>query len=185
VAVCRGPAPTEAPRALVGLAGGTVLTIPLDRHGADMLRRFRARDCGLRRLDAIASFTLGSTFRLVTAGGREQLRGVIEVRRHRADASTAAESVTVTDLTGSVLYTFTPVRHLPVTLTSGQPALRIPVLIGPEVRCDAHGLSQSTQTFLFSAYARINGAGPQQRIILVPADRAKAQAQAMLERACR
>ncbi len=184
VASCGGAAPTDPPRARVTLAGGEELDLTLDRHGASMMRQFRTRDCGLARLKAIASISISRAFRDVRTAAGEHLSGTLFIRRSDIEPSTSQDGVTITDTTGSVLLTFTPDEHLPATLGPGDPLLRLPISIGVGPRCDAHGLSQSTQTYLFSAYAKINDRGPQQRVILIPDDSVKAQAQAMLERAC-
>lgn len=183
-AVCGGPPSTTQPRAWVRLAGGAPVTVQLDRHGSDMLRRFWARDCALQRVAAAASVHLGRSFHSVHIGGQEYLRGSLLLRRPTADASTP---VTVTTLTGSVLLRFVapPDAPLPVTLAAGGPALAVPVLIGSTFRCDDHGRSQSTQTYLLSAYVRLGDDRDQHRVIVVPDAGVRAQAQSLMNRACR
>jgi hypothetical protein len=184
IAVCGQTLPTDGPRAVVTLDDGRTVEMALDRHGSDMLKRFRGHDCALQRLHATASVSLGTTFHSVRVGGTEYLRGSLVLRRPAdGDDSTA---VTVSTLTGSVLLTFTapPTSPLPATLQPGEDEIDVPVLIGSTFRCDDHGRSQSTQTFLLSAYVRLGTDRGLDRVIVVPDAHLRAQAQALMERAC-
>jgi hypothetical protein len=184
-AVCDQPVPTASPRAITTLDDGRTVAVVLDRHGSDMLMRFRAADCALRRLHETASVSLGTTFRSVRIGGSEYLSGSLELRRRTGQGDSTP--VTVSTLTGSVLLTFTapPSSPLPATLRPGERAADVPVLIGSTFRCDDHGRSQSTQTYLLSAYVRLGGVHGLVRVIVVPDARLRAQAQGLMDRACR
>ncbi len=184
-AVCDRPTPTDQPRALATMDDGRTVEVNIDRHGWDMLKRFRVHDCALQRLKETASVSLGAPFRSVHIGGSEYLRGNLELRRPgHGDDSTA---VTVSTLTGSVLLTFTapPTSPLPATLEPGEAAIDVPVLIGSTFRCDDHGRSQSTQTYLLSAYVRLGDDRSLVRIIVIPDAKLRAQAQGLMDRACR
>ena len=152
-----------------------------------LIKRFHAHDCALQRLNDTASVSLSTTFRRVHLNGEDYLSGNLLLRRPAGRAGTSGDAVTVSDLTGSALLTFVapPSQPLPATLRPGEPQLDVPVLIGSTYRCDDHSRSQSTQTFLLSAYVRLGDDGAQHRVIVVPDARVRAQAQALMDRACR
>lgn len=184
-AACDVADPADRPGVTVTLDDGRTVRLTLDQHGVDMLKRFRTRDCALQRLAYAATVEFDPDFHSVHIGGDEYLSSTLVLRR--PDHGDTATAVTVATLTGSVLLTFTapPAAPLPVTLRPGEPELRVPVLIGSTFRCDDHSRSQSTQTFLLSAYLRIGDDRAQQRVILVPDAEVRAQAGALMDRACR
>jgi hypothetical protein len=183
-AVCDRPIPAHGPRALATLDDGRTVDVTLDRHGSAMLKRFHARDCALQRLHQTASVSLGTSFRPVQIDGAPYLRGNLVLRR--PDSGAESRPVTVSTLTGSVLLTFTAPAgsRLPVTLHPGRARLDVPVLIGSTFRCDDHGRSQSTQTYLLSAYVRVGSDRSPVRVIVVPDAHLRAQAQSLMDRAC-
>lgn len=182
VAVCDITTPTEPVRAVATFVGGGTTEVTLDRHGTAMLRQFRTRDCALRRLHETASVTLGTSFTVVHLDGQEYLSGTVVVKRRQGQST----PVSVVDLTGSVLLTFVspPDKALPMTLAAGQSELDVPVLIGSTFRCDDHGRSQSTQTFLLSAYLKLGAEHTQERVVLVPDAAVQAKAQGLMDHAC-
>lgn len=183
VAVCDVTTPAEPVRAVATFVGGGTTELTLDRHGTTMLRQFRSRDCALERLHQTATVSLGTSFTPVRIDGESYLSGSVAVTRRLGQST----PVTVVDLTGSVLLTFTspPSKPLPLTLAADQRQLDVPVLIGSTFRCDDHGRSQSTQTFLLSAYLRLGSDHAQERVVLVPEPGVQAQAQDLMATACR
>lgn len=184
-AVCDRPPPTEPPKAVATLGDGRTIEVTLDRHGSGMLKRFRDRDCALEQLHRTASISLGQTFHSVHIGGAEYLSGDLVLRR--TDGGDVSTAVTVSTLTGSVLLTFTapPTSPLPATLEPRQARLEVPVLIGSTLLCTEHGRSQSTQTYLLSAYVRLGQDHGLDRVIVIPDAHLRAQAQGLMDRACR
>jgi hypothetical protein len=118
----------------------------------------------------------------VVVDGKTYLGGDIVVRRV-TDAAPDA-SLTVRELTGSVLITLLPATPdtLPVDLGPGDDLLRVPVLLG-SFRCDSHALADSTQTFLLSAYVTAPGLS-QQRIILIPDEALQVKIFALIDHNC-
>jgi len=166
---CARP-PEEAP-ALVAVVDGRSRRLPLRVDVPGLLGRLRAKACAEQRLDRAASVELRLATRTEVVGDREYLPGELVVR-HRAGAT---DRVRVVDLGGSVLIDLVPRAGraaLPATLPPGRRVLPFPVLLGSAHRCDAHALGQSSQTFLISAYLRLDSR-PTQRVILplTPADR--------------
>ncbi len=172
---------------VVRLDSGTVV-IPIDRHGVAWLKRLYVKECGLKKVAEIATFRFGSPFSRDVVDGSPVLRGVLIVRR-TADAEqlgTTREELLVRLLYGSLLVTvdFAPQQpRPPQTLQPGRNALRIPVLFGSTKRCDSHAFEESKQTFLLSAYVKVDGA-PLQRIIVVPSLHVKSQTMALLHEVC-
>jgi hypothetical protein len=100
----------------------------------------------------------------VQVGGEEYLPGAV-VLRHR-DGATAR--VRIVDLGGSVLLELLPRdgrAALPGELAGDRDQVAFPVLLGSAHRCDAHARGQSSQTFLLSAYLRLESR-PVQRVVL-------------------
>jgi hypothetical protein len=164
---CSGyPDPPAKPAAAeIHLAGtDTVVTQRIDGRGQAWLRRLYADECAGAALQAVADVRLLDAWTRIEIGGVPYLRGWIEL-----DRTGGAEPVTVTTLLGTVLLSFDPMRPVrPIaTLAGDQQTLRVPVRMGSSNRCDAHGLSGSTQTFLLSAFVR-HGDAPAHRVILTP-----------------
>lgn len=183
---CQGVDVDARPVAVVTLAGGRSLSVPVDRAGAAVLRRLWARDCARQRLGSVVEVALGPRFRPVGTGSDEYLRGELVLRRPRGSRSASDRPVvSVQGFSGSVLLTFRAVSpgSLPVRLDSGQDELRVPVGIGSTQRCDAHARGGSSQTFLLSAYVAV-GESAASRVIVVPSKRVQVQAFALLDRVC-
>lgn len=184
-----GPAYCRKPAALragfhVTIEGGEGLTLAVDRAGLRLLERLRQRDCAARQLREMASISFGPHYRQVVVAGEELLRGSLIVRRVEEPASNPSP-VYVEDLLGSVLLSLRPVDKsaFPAELPPGDRVLSLPVFLGSTHRCDAHALSQSTQTFLLSVLARV-GHQPTQRVIVSPNRAVQRQAGEMLDRVC-
>ncbi len=168
----------------VTMQGGTEVTLAVDRAGRRLLGRLGRADCAARQLRQTASISFGLHYRQVIVAGEEWLRGALIVRRASAVRGRASP-VYVEDLLGSVLLTLRPAVRaaLPAKLSPGDEVLTIPVLIGSTHRCDAHALSQSSQTFLLSVFARV-GNHATQRVIVSPDRAAQGRAGALLDRVC-
>ena len=99
----------------------------------------------------------------------QAVRIVDLVIRHRPGSTSP---LTLVDLGGSVLLDLVPRaggRALPARLPGNRARLDLPVLFGSAHRCDAHALSQSSQTFLVSAYVRLPGRATQRQILTLRA----------------
>ena len=182
-AYCRGLLAGRA-SVRVTMQDGTGFTLPVDRSGRRLLGRLGRADCAARRLRQTATISFASHYRKVMMAGEEWLRGSLIIRRPTASRGREAP-VYVEDLLGSVLLTLRPagISALPAKLSPGDDVLTIPVLLGSTQRCDAHALSQSSQTFLLSVFARV-GNHPTQRVIVSPDKTAQGRAGALLDRVC-
>lgn len=169
--------------ALLAVVDGRTRRLPLRVEDPGLLDRLHAKACAQQRLDRIATVRLRTARRTVRLHGEEYLPGTL-VLRHRPGAT---GRVQVVDLGGSVLIDLVPRggrRTLPAVLRSDARVLGFPVLLGSAHRCDAHARGQSSQTFLISAYVRLDGAGTQREIL--PLDAAeRARLTAVVDRDCR
>jgi hypothetical protein len=170
--VCEAPAASAY--GIVVLAGVTVRA-RIDGSGRGYLTRMWQRACDERAFGDAVSVTYEGPWRTVRAFGYDALQGRVVMRRLSGDPM-----VKLTELTGSVLFEL----HLahPLVLPPGQRATSAPVVFVPG-RCDSHGLSQSQQTFVFRATVHLDN-GRRMRVYVEPGRRARAEANAMLRRAC-
>ena len=156
--------PPEGPPTLVAVVDGRSRRLPLHVDSPGLLNRLRAKACAEQRLDRAVSVELRLSDRTEVVAGEEYLPGRLVVR-HPAGAT---DRVQIVSLGGSVIIDLVPRAAgdaLPATLSPGRRELRFPVLLGSVHRCDAHALGQSSQTFLISAYVRLDG-HPTQRVVL-------------------
>ncbi len=163
--------PPTARAVLVAVVDGRARRLPLRVEDPRLLVRLHATACAQQRLDEAATVTLRLGRRPVLADGEEYLPGSLVVRHRRG----ATDRVRVVDLGGSVLLDLVPrdgPAALPGVLRPDRAALVFPVLLGSAHRCDAHALGQSSQTFLISAYVRLDDRPTQREILpLDPGDR--------------
>jgi hypothetical protein len=160
----RCSAPPRGKPLLVAVVDGRTLRLPLRVEDPGLLLRLHAKACAAERLDAAATVRLRLARTTTRIGGVEYLPGQV-VLTHRPGAT---DRVRLVDLGGSVLLDLLPRggrAALPGVLAGERRTLAFPVLLGSAHRCDAHALGQSSQTFLISAYVRLD-AQPTQRVIL-------------------
>ncbi len=181
--VCGADAPDDV-RVEVTLSDARIITLPVDRSGADLLRRLFDRDCALRAIAAVADIELSATFSSAPRG-TDRLLGSVDVTRTAESRNGDRRELTVVEVAGSILFdlTYDGDEKLPLRLRPDDDSLTIPVALGVGNRCDAHALAESRATFLFGVYARV-GDGPPQRVIVTPDDTVKRQASAMITRGC-
>ncbi|MBA2445734.1 MAG: hypothetical protein H0V49_10430 [Nocardioidaceae bacterium] len=185
---CEGEDPAEGLSAvltLVDSAGSSrAIEVPVTGHGVGLIRRLHDAECAHRQLSQAASISY-SDFTRDRIDGEEVLAGALELER--ADNGSSGEVVLVKSLAGSVLFDFRPLaRGEPgvfARLAAGSQHTRLQVVIGSSGRCDQHARSQSTQTFLFSAFVRV-GSAVQHREIVVPPPQLRRQALALLNAVC-
>jgi len=178
---CTDPAPGRP--VLVALIDGRTRRLPLHVDEPGLLDRLRAKACAAERLDAVATVRLVLSTRTERVDGVEQLPGALVLRRRPG----ATGRVRVVDLSGSVLLALVPRggrAALPGTLAADQDVLRFPVLMGSTHRCDAHALGQSSQTFLISAYVRLEDE-PTQRVVLPLTTAERDRLTGVIHRVCR
>jgi hypothetical protein len=177
-----GAEPSTRP-VLRAVVDGRERSLPLRVEDPGLLVRLRDKACAAQALDAVASVRLLVSRHTERLGGEEYLPGTLVVRRR----GPAGERVRVVDLTGSVLVDVLPRggrRALPEELGPDDRALSFPLLFGSAHRCDAHAVSQSSQTFLLSAYLR-RGDGPPQRVLLPLSAPERDRLTGLLRRECR
>jgi hypothetical protein len=160
----RCSAPPRGRPLLVAVVDGRTLRLPLRVEDPGLLLRLHAKACAAERLDAAATVRLRLARATTRIGGVEYLPGQV-LLTHRPGAT---DRVRLVDLGGSVLLDLLPRggrAALPGVLAGERRTLAFPVLLGSAHRCDAHALGQSSQTFLISAYVRLD-AQATQRVIL-------------------
>ncbi len=170
--------PVEDRPRLAAVVDGVERTVPLTVRDPELLDRLRARECGLRALDEAVSVDLVLEPRIVVRDGRRTVPGTLEVVRREG----ATADVRVVDLGGSVLLRFGTGTALPADV--GPDRLDLPVTVASTDRCDAHALSQSSQTFLIGAYVAVGGAEPV-RVLTVPDGADRRRIQTVIRRDCR
>ena len=164
----------EAPR-LEMVVDGEPIKLPL-AVDPGLLDRLQHRLCGLERLATNAAVQLEA--------GRVSAAGyvtAISVRR-----TSGEEPVTLTQVGGSVLLRMLA-PDLPQSLSPTMGAeSRIPLTIAATPRCDPHAQSQSSQTFLLSAYFRVGAgdAAEDVRVILPLSAAVKADLQRVIDDSC-
>jgi uncharacterized protein YceK len=161
---------------------GTEHRVVLERDDAAALRRLHVRACSEQQLARGFDVTLELARRPVIRAGKEYLPGEVLVRRRNG----STDPLRVLDLRGSVLLDLVARdgrSALPRQLAAADDVLEVPTLIGSAHRCDGHALGQSSQTFLLSIFVRI-GAGPDQRVIVIPGRSDRARLTGILDRDC-
>lgn len=178
--VCDGDLKQASYTAVLG--DGSTVELSIDADGMDWLDRLYTKECELRTIGDIASIVYGPRFRPAVVDGRHVLTGELVLRR--PEGSEGSASLTVRSLGGSVLVRVeaNPPDELPAVLEPGVGELRIPILFGA-FRCDQHARSQSSQTFLLSAFVKAPQL-PQVRVILVPDRQVQRQIFAMIDADC-
>jgi hypothetical protein len=160
--------PPTRPPVLVATVDGRTRRLPLRVEDPGLLRRLRLKACAEQLLRRAVRVHWRVATRTVHRAGQEYLPATL-VLRHRPGS---VDRVAVVDLGGSVLVELRPRagrEALPARLAAHRPALVLPVLLGSGHRCDGHALSQSSQTFLFSAYLRLDDRPTQREILPVSA----------------
>jgi hypothetical protein len=157
--------------------GGSWIAYPVNSAGQAQVRRLLDTDCAALALRATASVRLAGPYSQTTVGGKPYLEGrLLMLRRSEGPA------VDLRALTGTVLIDLRPVRGL-VDLPAGANRAVSAVLLGSSGRCDPHGLGQSTQTFLLSAYVKL-GTDPEQRVVLTPPPPVQNRVLRVVDEAC-
>lgn len=175
---CRDVA-SEPPSVAVAVDGAEVL-VPLAADDAATVHRLHERACAAQRLQRVARVEL----HLADRASSGRLPGRVVVRR-RTGASTP---VTVVDVAGSVLLRLAPQEapqesRLPARLGPDDRRLVLPVQLTSTRRCDAHAVTNSSQTFLLSIYLRL-GRGAEQRVIAFPEPGPRRALVRLMEQAC-
>lgn len=157
--------------------GGAWIDYAVNKAGQREVRRLLDTDCAAIHLAQAATVKLAGPYRTVIANRTPYLRGrLLMVRRSNGAA------VDLRSMAGTVLVDLRPVRQL-VDLAANADRAVTPVLLGSTGRCDPHGLGQSTQTFLLSAYVRLAGA-PTQRVVLIPRRSVQGRVLHVISKAC-
>lgn len=172
--------PTAAPPRLAVQVDGRERLLVLEPTDAAVVRLLHERACRQERLRRTAHVGLRLSDRLRGRGADQHVPGHVVVRlRPGADGS-----LTVVGLAGSVLLGLD--AHpglLPVTASPARPHLRVPVRVTATRRCDAHALTNSSQTFLLAVHVRL-GQEPAERVVRFPGAAARRTLTRLLDRAC-
>ncbi|SDS35059.1 hypothetical protein SAMN04488570_1687 [Nocardioides scoriae] len=162
---------------------GRVRTVrrPMDEEGTRFLTRLWRTDCAARRIAAAATVSFDDRWRLDAAeptGLGATLRGSLLLDRRRGTTP-----VVVDQVQGSVLFELAvPTGADERTLAPGARRARVPLEVHPG-RCDEHGRSQSTQTFVWRVWLRLGGSEPLARVV-IPTQEQQDRLLAFLDRAC-
>ena len=157
--------PQQAPVAQIRFAGeDQPVTEQVDAQGVGWVHRLYRHECEGAALWAVSSIRLAGPWTRTEVNGQPQMRGFVEL-----DRMGSQEPVTVESVFGSILVRMAPAHpaHPVGTLAGNESKLRTPLLFGSTNRCDDHGLSGATQSFLLSIFAR-HGNAPVQRVIVTP-----------------
>lgn len=180
-AVCT-PAAAAAPIVGVAVTDRGVLRRRMGDDGVRFLTRLRETACDARRLDAAVTLSYADTWRTAVRDGRLELRGSLVLTRPRAGADD--RSVRVTQVEGSVLFDLSLVGGAArSTLDVGRRHVAVPVVVRDGGRCDPHSRGQSTQTFLFRAFLRVDG-GPEVSRLVSPTGAQQVRLLRFLDHAC-
>jgi urease beta subunit len=167
---------------MVAVVDGHARRLPLEVQDPQLLVRLHQKACAGQRLAAVADVGLRIGRREVVADGERYLAATLHVRRHPG----ATGRVTLVDLSGSVLIELRTREKNLLPVSTADPQLRggtLPLLIGAPHRCDAHARSQSSQTFLLSAYVRLDH-DPVQRVVMIPTIPEQTRVLALIDRVC-
>lgn len=160
------PSPTAK---LDVVADGHRETIPVKVEYAGLLVDLWKRECATQRLTDAATVTLE--------------KGTLAKDGYRTDVLLkrvgGTEPVRLVQVLGSVNLVLE--AKLPAALSGDE--TRVPLLIHPTLRCDAHSLSQSSQEYLFSAWATV-GSSPAVRVFLRVTPEIQAGIDRMIDRDC-
>ncbi len=168
----------DPPQAQLRIAHHPPAVVPIDAVGAAALRTVWERQCGEQRLLQAVDVDFDPSWQPVRRGGDPLLLGHLTARRGQSDAE-----VTLSETLGSVLLILEPAGEDRLLLGRGQDTGRLPIEVASTYRCDAHALSQSSQTFKLRVWLRLDG-GPEHSLVLVPAGPARAQMNSLIREAC-
>ncbi len=152
-AVCT--AATGPARAVLGLADGADLTLPLTDDG--LLARLHGAECAERAILAQVDLTVGDTWSESTHRGRPSLRGTVRITRRVAGGARFVLDSYGANIIFQVLPepTDVPVLVLEPGQASGEALLEL-----VPTRCDAHALTESKRTSLVNVYAALGQDAP-------------------------
>jgi hypothetical protein len=170
------PAAGRAPANAVLVTSGGTLREPLDAEGRRFLLRLWRGVCDELRIARIVSFRWGD--RWVTEGRGET--SVLHGRLILTRGDDAATGVRVTSLKGSVLFDVRLSGADALPANTSRSSLAVEVRRG---RCDQHGRSQSTQTFVWRIFVEI-GDEPSVARVVPPDPTQQARLLGFLDHAC-
>jgi hypothetical protein len=150
------------------VADGHEETIPVEVQYAGLLVDLWKRECATQRLEAAATVTLQPGV-LKKEGYQTHI-----LLRRQSDPS----PVKLVQVLGSVNLVL---EAKPTALTGSE--TRVPLLIHPTLRCDAHSLSQTSQEYLFSAWLTVADS-PSVRVFLKVTPQIQAGLDRMIDRDC-
>ena len=162
-ASCSSAAARDAPTgvAVVREAGRTrTLRRPVDAEGRRFLERLWRSDCDARALRHAVEVSYADRWvrdRAAGDGLAAELDGALVLRRRSGE-----EQVRVDQVRGSVLMDLALTDG--TVLPRGEDRVALPLRVRPG-RCDEHGRSQSTQTFVWRVWLAVGDAEPRARVV--------------------
>jgi hypothetical protein len=166
----------SAPAQAVVVTRRRTIRQPMPRDGMGFLTRIWRTTCNEQRIARAASVRFDDRWSEGEGRGMNGvMRGQLLLERR-----VGAEPVEVTQLEGSVLFELGLAG--PGRLDGDARRVAVPIEVRPG-RCDEHGRSQATQTFIFRVWVSVGGGEPLVRN-LVPTRRQQARMLAFLDHVC-
>lgn len=140
----------------------TAAVATVDPEPLDAIRR---RECAQRRVTEAADIGFGPAFEVVDSAAHSlTLETTVDIERR-----TATDEIRIDSLRGSVIIALAPTTDAePVAVIStGTDQRSIPVQLFV-ARCEPHAVSQSTRTWVLSAFVSVAGAPTHQLTLAVP-----------------
>lgn len=158
----RCDAPPGAARAVLVLAGGRELVVPLADRG--LVARLHAAECADRALAAQVALDVDPVLTAGVVEGRPSLRVVLRLTRR-----SPGDPVAVTGLGGHVVFTVrSPATGTPlVELAPDAVSATLPLELVAS-RCDAHALAENKRAGLLGVYVAVAD-GPPRLVTVTPA----------------
>ena len=166
----------SAPAQAVVVTRRRTIRQPMPRDGMGFLTRIWRTTCNEQRIARAASVRFDDRWSEGEGSGMDGvMRGQLLLERRQGN-----EPVEVTQIEGSVLFELGLTGATRLEGDARRAAVPIEVTPG---RCDEHGRSQATQTFIFRVWVSVGGGEPLVRN-LVPAKRQQARMLAFLDHVC-
>jgi hypothetical protein len=156
--------------------GGSRIREKLDRFGQDFVESLWRRRCNLLSVTTVADLAWHFDYDAVGTGRASYLRSVLEVTRKPGTTI----PLRVVGMQGSVLFRLEQTAR--PTLGPGDERVSVPLRVRWG-RCDAHAISESSQTFLWKLDVSVDGQEPV-RITTTVDEADKAPLLGYLKKAC-
>lgn len=170
------PKAGDAPAYALATTRTRTIRRPMPSDGMGFLTRLWRTTCNQIRISRAVDIRFADRWQEDGRKGLDaRMTAHLLVQRRAGDAR-----VEVTEVDGSLLFMLEKAGS--GVLPAGADHVDVPVSVGPG-RCDQHGRSQVTQTFVFRVWVSVDGSEPLVRD-LVPTKRQQARMLAFIDHAC-